>query len=135
MVKLRIGKEEIVYNDKDLQEMSIAQLKQLKRDLNDNIENVSVKKSRYIAENNEPKGSKEYFKVISKYKTVIACLKHAMNEVNSYMIEKQEDDFKNREHWLWSFYVNSKHILDSEMFDKLISVTDERTGYHVAIGE
>ena len=135
MVKLRIGKEEILYTDKDLQEMSIGQLKQLKRDLNDNIENVSAKKARYIAENNEPRGSKEFFNVISKYKTVVARLKHAMNEVTCYINEKNDDDFKNREHWLWSFYVNAKHSLDSEVFENIVADTDSRTGYHTVIGE
>ena len=63
MIKLRIGKEEVVYSDDDLSIMTRDQLKQLKQDLQCNMEEVSAKRARYQAENNE--AYKRMIKVIS----------------------------------------------------------------------
>ena len=60
MIKLRIGRSEIIYSDEDLMNMSRVQLKQLKQDLQCNIEEVSAKKAKYQAENSEEYNSKEY---------------------------------------------------------------------------
>lgn len=87
LIKLRIGREEIVYSDDDLSTMTRNQLKQLKQDLQCNMEEVSAKKARYQAENNEEYNSKEYFKQIAKYKTVMANLKRAIAKVNTYEID------------------------------------------------
>ena len=135
MIKLRIGKEEIVYSDDDLSSMSREQLKQLKQDLQCNMEDVSAKKTRYQAENNEDYNSKEYFKQIAKYKTVMVNLKKAIAKVNVYENEVKDNELKDREHWLWSFYVNVKHTLDKNEFNKFVKMTDEKLGYNVKIGE
>ena len=135
MIKLRIGREEIVYSDDDLSVMTRDQLKQLKQDLQCNMEEVSAKRARYQAENNEAYNSKEYFKRIAKYKTVMANLKRAIAEVNTYEIDVKENDLKEREHWLWSFYVNVKHNIDKNEFEKLVNMTDDKAKYHIAIGE
>lgn len=135
MIKLRIDREEIVYSDDDLSTMTRNQLKQLKQDLQCNMEEVSAKKARYQAENNEEYNSKEYFKQIAKYKTVIANLKRAIAKVNVYETELKENTLKDKEHWLWSFYVNVKHNIDKNEFEKLVKMTDEDTKYHVEIGE
>lgn len=135
MIKLRIGREEIVYSDDDLSTMTRNQLKQLKQDLQCNMEEVSAKKARYQAENNEEYNSKEYFKQIAKYKTVIANLKRAIAKVNVYETELKENTLKDKEHWLWSFYVNVKHNIDKNEFEKLVKMTDECVKHHVEIGE
>lgn len=135
MIKLRIGREEIVYSDDDLSTMTRNQLKQLKQDLQCNMEEVSAKKARYQAENNEEYNSKEYFKQIAKYKTVIANLKRAIAKVNVYETELKENTLKDKEHWLWSFYVNVKHNIDKNEFEKLVKMTDEYVKYHIEIGE
>lgn len=79
LIKLRIGKEEIVYSDDDLSAMTRNQLKQLKQDLQCNM--------------------------------------------------------KDREHWLWSFYINVKHNIDKSEFEKFVKMTDENIKYHIEIGE
>lgn len=135
MIKLRIGREEIVYSDDDLSTMTRNQLKQLKQDLQCNMEEVSAKKARYQAENNEEYNSKEYFKQIAKYKTVIANLKRAIAKVNVYETELKENTLKDKEHWLWSFYVNVKHNINKNEFEKLVKMTDEYVKYHIEIGE
>ena len=135
LIKLRIGKEEVVYSDDDLSVMTRDQLKQLKQDLQCNMEEVSAKKARYQAENNEEYNSKEYFKQIAKYKTVMANLKRAIAKVNTYEIDVKENDLKDREHWLWSFYINVKHSIDENEFNKFVKMTDEDVKYHVEIGE
>ena len=135
LIKLRIGREEIVYSDDDLSTMTRNQLKQLKQDLQCNMEEVSAKKARYQAENNEEYNSKEYFKQIAKYKTVIANLKRAIAKVNVYETELKENTLKDKEHWLWSFYVNVKHNIDKNEFEKLVKMTDECVKHHVEIGE
>ena len=135
MIKLRIGREEIVYSDDDLSTMTRNQLKQLKQDLQCNMEEVSAKKARYQAENNEEYNSKEYFKQIAKYKTIMANLKRAIAKVNVYETELKENTLKDKEHWLWSFYVNVKHNIDKNEFEKLVKMTDEYVKYHIEIGE
>lgn len=135
LIKLRIDREEIVYSDDDLSTMTRNQLKQLKQDLQCNMEEVSAKKARYQAENNEEYNSKEYFKQIAKYKTVIANLKRAIAKVNVYETELKENTLKDKEHWLWSFYVNVKHNIDKNEFEKLVKMTDEYVKYHIEIGE
>ena len=135
LIKLRIGREEIVYSDDDLSTMTRNQLKQLKQDLQCNMEEVSAKKARYQAENNEEYNSKEYFKQIAKYKTVMANLIRAIAKVNVYETELKENTLKDKEHWLWSFYVNVKHNIDKNEFEKLVKMTDEDAKYHVEIGE
>ena len=135
LIKLRIGREEIVYSDDDLSTMTRNQLKQLKQDLQCNMEEVSAKKARYQAENNEEYNSKEYFKQIAKYKTVMANLKRAIAKVNTYEIDVKENELKDREHWLWSFYINVKHGIDENEFNKFVKMTDEYVKYHIEIGE
>lgn len=135
LIKLRIGKEEIVYSDDDLSVMTRGQLKQLKQDLQCNMEEVSAKRARYQAENNEKYNSKEYFTQIAKYKTVMANLKRAIAKVNTYEIDVKENELKDREHWLWSFYVNVKHNIDKNEFEKFVKMTDEDVKYHIKIGE
>ena len=135
LIKLRIGKEEIVYSDDDLSVMTRDQLKQLKQDLQCNMEEVSAKKARYQAENKEEYNSKEYLKQIAKYKTVMANLKRAIAKVNTYEIDIKENNLKDREHWLWSFYINVKHNIDKSEFEKFVKITDENVKYHIEIGE
>ena len=135
LVKLRIGRKEIVYSDDDLSAMTRSQLKQLKQDLQCNMEEVSAMKAKYQAENDEEYNSKEYFKRIAKYKTVMASLKRAIAKVNVYETELKENALKDKEHWLWSFYVNVKHNIDKNEFEKLVNMTDDKAKYHIAIGE
>ena len=135
LIKLRIGREEIVYSDDDLSVMTRDQLKQLKQDLQCNMEEVSAKKARYQAENNEEYNSKEYFTQIAKYKTVMANLKRAIAKVNVYETELKENILRDRERWLWSFYVNVKHNIDKNEFEKFVKMTDENVKYHIEIGE
>lgn len=135
MIKLRIGKEEIVYSDDDLSTMSKVQLKQLKQDLQCNIEEVSAKKTKYQAENNEEYNSKEYFKQIAKYKTVIANLKRAIAKVNAYENCTKENELKDREHWLWCFYAIAKKNLDEDKFSNFVKLTDKKANFSVEIGE
>ena len=35
-------------------------------------------------------------------------------------IDVKENDLKDREHWLWSFYVNVKHNIDKNEFEKFV---------------
>ena len=135
LVKLRIGRKEIVYSDDDLSTMTRSQLKQLKQDLQCNMEEVSAMKAKYQAENDEEYNSKEYFKRIAKYKTVMASLKCAIAKVNVYETELKENALKDKEHWLWSFYVNVKHNIHKNEFEKLVNMTDDKAKYHIAIGE
>ena len=135
MIKLRIGKEEIIYSDEDLSAMSKNQLKQLKQDLQCNMEEVSAKRARYQAENNEKYNSKEYFKQIAKYKTVMVNLKKAIAKVNVYENDIKEDESNNQNHWLWLFYINIKHNFNKNEFEKFVKMTDEMAEYHVEIGE
>ena len=85
--------------------------------------------------NNEKYNSKEYFTQIAKYKTVMANLKRAIAKVNTYEIDVKENELKDREHWLWSFYVNVKHNIDKNEFEKFVKMTDEDVKYHIEIGE
>ena len=135
MVKVRIGREEIVYSDEDLSEMTREQLKQLKQDLQCNIEEVSAKRARYQAENDEEYNSKNYFKQIAKYKTAMACLRRSLAKVNMYDRNEKESDQKEKEHWLWRFYIEAKSELDEKDFKKLVELTDESVKYHAEIGE
>jgi hypothetical protein len=135
LIKLRIGKEEIVYSDDDLSTMSKVQLKQLKQDLQCNIEEVSVKKAKYQAENNEEYNSKEYFKQIAKYKTVIANLKRAIAKVNAYENYIKENELKDREHWLWCFYMVTRKNLDEDKFNNFVKLTNEKAKFNMEISE
>lgn len=135
MIKLRIGKEEIIYSDDDLMMMNKSQLKQLKQDLQCNIEDVSAKKTRYQAENNESYNSKEYFKRIAKYKTAISAIKHSIAKVSLYFNNLKEDTFEKNEQWLWQFYISAKNILNFDEFKNIVSMVDEKTKYHIEIGE
>ena len=135
LIKLRIGKEEIVYSDDDLSIMAKDQLKQLKQDLQCNMEEVSAKRARYEAENIENRKSKEYLTQIAKYKTVMSALKKAIAKVNAYEIDVKENDLKKREHWLWSFYISVKHEVNKDEFEKFVKMADERVEYHEEIGE
>lgn len=135
MIKVRIGKEELIYSDEDLMLMNLAQLKQLKQDLQCNLEDVSAKKAKYQAENDEEYNSKEYFKHIAKFKGVMVALKHAIAKVNVYSTNLKEEIYKDREHWLWEFYISAKNILKSEEFENLVKMADEKAKYHVEIGE
>ena len=62
-------------------------------------------------------------------------LKKAIAKVNVYENEVKENELKDREHWLWSFYINVKHTLDKNEFNKFVKMTDEKLGYNVKIGE
>jgi hypothetical protein len=135
LIKLRIGKEEIVYSDDDLSTMSKVQLKQLKQDLQCNIEEVSAKKTKYQAENNEEYNSKEYFKQIAKYKGVIANLKRAIAKVSAYENYTKENEAKDREHWLWCFYTIAKKNIDEIKFNDFIKMTNEKAKFSMEIGE
>lgn len=135
MIKLRIGKEEIVYSDEDLSMMTKEQLKQLKQDLQCNMEEVSVKRSRYKAENNEEYNSKNYYKQIAKYKTVMASLRRAIAKVNLYENDVKENDLKKREHWLWLFYITVKRDIDENTFNEFVKNADEKAKYHIDFGE
>lgn len=135
MIKLRIGRSEIIYSNEDLMNMNRVQLKQLKQDLQCNIEEVSAKKAKYQAENDEEYNSKEYFKQIAKYKTVIVNLKRAIAKVNAYENFTKENELKDREHWLWCFYTVAKKNLDEDKFSNFVKFTDEKANFSMEIGE
>ncbi|MBQ3670405.1 MAG: hypothetical protein II921_02875 [Treponema sp.] len=52
-VKVRYGKELVTCSEEELSEMTASQLKALKNALQNNIEQVSLKKSEYINTNTE----------------------------------------------------------------------------------
>jgi len=135
MIKVMIDKELILYSDEDLASMTKGQLKQLKQDLQCNMEEVSAKKAKYNAENTEAMNSKEYFKRIAKYKTVMANLKRAIAKVNVYEKDADESELKHQEHWLWCFYTIVKNSMTEKAFKELIEETDEKAKYHCTIGE
>ena len=135
MIKVRIGKDELIYSDEDLMSMNLTQLKQLKQDLQCNMEDVSAKKAKYQAENNEEYNSKEYFKHIAKFKGVMVALKHAIAKVNVYCNNLKEETHDNREHWLWTFYISAKNKMECDEFKSLVKMTDEKVKYHIEIGE
>ena len=135
MVKVRIGRDEIVYSDEDLQKMNRMQLKQLKQDLQCNMEDVSAKKTMYKANNNEEKGSSEYYKQMAIYKMVIEKIKKSIAKVNVYEKSLCEEEKEDREHWLWMFYRNVKNKLNEDEFKDLIKLTDENVGYNINFGE
>lgn len=135
MVKVKIGKEEIIYSNEDLISMTKSQLEQLNQDLQCNMEEVSAKRARYMAENNEEYGSKEYYKKIAKYKAVMACIKKSIAKVSAYKRNLKEDGLKKTEHWLWCFYTSVKHNSKNKDFEKYLNLTNEKAGYSIDIGE
>ena len=135
MIKLKIGKEEIIYSDDDLASMTRKELKQLKQDLQCNIEDVSSKRSRYQATNNDAYNSKEYYTRLAKYKCAIVSLRKSIAKVSLYERELIENDSHDREHWLWAFYTTVKHNADEKTFEEYVKLADEKSKYHVEIGE
>ena len=135
MVKVRIDGKDFEYSDEDLSKMNTEQLKQLKRDLQDNVQQVSMRKARYNAENEEEWNSKEYFKQINKYKGVLSALNSSIAKVSRYERQAINESYKSQEHWLWNFYRITRDSINERKFKKFVEETDEKCGYHVEVKE
>ena len=134
-VKYKNDNKDISYTEEELKSFSKSKLKQINRELQSNIELVSSRRADYINTNNDGKNSKEYFSKMANYKRVIAILKNQIMFINGLIGELDEDDLKKREHWLWNFYINTKSCIRKGKFEKIVKCTDERSKYHVEIGE
>ena len=135
MVKVRIDGKDFEYSDEDLSNMSIEQLKQLKRDLQVNVQQVSVKKAKYNAENEEEWNSKEYLKQINKFKGIIFALNSSIAKVSKYEKSAVSELYRNQEHWLWNFYKIVKNSVGEKKFRRFVEETDEKSNYHVEVKE
>ena len=71
VIRFKSGDDEVRYTAEELRNMSREELKQIKRELQSNIEIVSSKRADYLNYNNDGKNSKEYFNKMAKYKKVI----------------------------------------------------------------
>lgn len=134
-IKYRNDKNDVSYTEEDLKSFSRVELKQIKREIQSNIEMVSARRADYVNNNSDGRNSKEYFKKMNNYKYVIAKLKNEIMYLNKLMNDAQEKESNEREHWLWCFYMNVKNSTRKGKFAKYIKVTDEFAKYHVEIGE
>lgn len=132
-MKIRIKKNGnfVTYTTQDLNSMDKKELKLLKQEIQGNIESVSWKRSNYNATNSEDLNSKEYYKQMSKYKKTFVILKSYMCFVNEILKNKENDEFEEREHWLWCFYDEASKKLKKKHFDELVKNADERVKYHI----
>ena len=135
MVKVRIDGKDFEYSDEDLSNMSIEQLKQLKRDLQVNVQQVSVKKAKYNAENEEEWNSKEYLKQINKFKGIIFALNSSIAKVSKYEKSAVSELSRNQEHRQWNFYKIVKNSVGEKKFRRFVEETDEKSNYHVEVKE
>ena len=133
-IKVKYGKEVVTYTDKELSELSKQQLKQLKADLQNNIEEISAKKSKYINENTEERNSSAYWRKINSYKSATVFCRKAISYVNTFVADAQDDNKSNTEHWLWCYYQESKKLLTTDCIDNIESMADEKAGFHCAFG-
>lgn len=134
-IKFKKNGNLVSYTEAELVLMTREELKNLKRELQANIEEVSAKRATYNATNKEEFNSKEYHSKIAGYKTVVANLKKAIAYISSIMEQSRENELSKREHWLWSFYKEVKNHSWKGKFNKFIKLADERAKYHVEIGE
>ena len=134
-IKFKRGKDYVIYTEEELSNLSKEQIKVLKGELQSNIEMISAKRAKYNAENDDGYGSKEYFAKIAQYKGVCARLRNCINYLNKIQKDKDKDELKEREHWLWCFYHNVKDSVNKKTFEKIINLTDEKAKFHVEIGD
>lgn len=130
-VKIRTKDGEVIYTPKELQNMNKGELKQLKRELQSNIEEVASKRADYNLNNQEKYNSKKYCEKINSYKKVIAILKSQIAYINKFVEKAKRDELQENEQWLYNFYINTKNSIRKNKFEKLIKMTDECTEYHI----
>ena len=136
-VKFKTKDGEVIYTPKELQIMSKGELKQIKRELQNNIDEVGLKRADYNLKNQEKYGSKKYLEKINSYKKVITILKSQIVYVNKFIEKCKRDEVQENEHWLYNFYMTTKKSIRKGKFNKIVKLTDECTQYHVdfEIGE
>lgn len=127
--------KEEVYTKEKLEQMSIQELKNLKARIQNIIEEVALKRSKYTNDNQEERNSHEYWKKINNYKTVIMINRNYLNyiktfEPNAPNVPVQTRERKDVEHWLYCFYQESKILLSEETIKMLEDNADDKAGYH-----
>jgi len=126
---------EEVYTKEKLEQMSIQELRTLKARIQRVIEEVALKKSIYMNENNEEYNSHEYWKKINNYKTVMTINKSYLAyiktfEPNAPNVPVLTRERKDVEHWLYCFYQESKVLLSEETVKMIEANADDKAGYH-----
>lgn len=134
-IKFKRDGKSVVYTEEKLYELSRENLKEIKSEIQSNIEQVSSKKEHYKLNNDDEYNSKEYLSKMAQYKSIVVKLKSYIAYINYILSSKHESEMKQREHWLWCFYMNVKNSTRKGKLNKLIKITDERAKYHIEIGE
>lgn len=134
-VKVRYGKEVVEYSDAELSRMTTQQLKQLKSDLQANIEMISAKRMMYRNTNTEEKNSPVYWEAMARYKGALAMLRRAITHVNSFMAgAPKPEESQDIEHWLYNYYQQSKTLLSPETVERIKDLASEKAGFYIEIG-
>lgn len=124
--------QEEVYTEEQIKAMNKAELKNLKQKCNAAMGEISLKRSRYINDNNEDRNSHTFYKKLNTYKTVIAIYQRAVMYLSELENQKEPSrEQKDNEHWLWCYYQESLVMLSKETTDMLKELADERNGFHI----
>lgn len=134
-IKFRIHEKNVVYTDEELELLPRSELKQIVRDIQLNIDEVSMRRTNYNMHNGEKYNSKEYLKKTLMYKQIIINLKKQIEFVNKIIERNKRDELHDMEHWLYNFYINTKKSVRKGKLKKLIKLTDDTTKYHINFGE
>lgn len=133
-IKFKRNGKFVTYKENVLRSLSREKLKSIKGEIQSNIEYVSAKRTEFEA-NADDENTKDYYMTISNFKQITARLRGYITYLNSILNDIQESDLKEREHWLWCFYMTVKNSSNKRKFNKIINATDEWAKYHVEIGE
>ena len=124
--------QEEVYTEEQIKAMNKAELKSLKSKCQATMADISLKRSRYINDNNEERNSHAFYKKLNGYKTIIGIYQRAIFYLNDIENKKEPTpECKDREHWLWCYYQESLKMLAPETVDMIKELADERAEFHI----
>lgn len=133
-VILNKGKDdEVRYHEEDIKKMNRTEIKQLKAQLQVNLEEVAMRKTRYQCNNNEAKNSDEYWRRMTSYKQSMNIIRREivyLSGIEKLAEVKPEPEQEREQHWLWCFYQETIDKVNKRTLAKLTEMADARAGYH-----
>lgn len=125
---------EVIILESDILNMDKPSLKVLKMKCQNAINEVSVKRDIFRTDNMLDKNSKEYWRKMFVYKSIITKYTKAIAWLNSLEVNaKPPKQHEDREHWLWCYYQESMKVLTDEMAEQIKEMADSRAKFHCEI--
>lgn len=126
-------KEEVIL-ESDILNMDKPSLKVLKMKCQSAITEVSVKRDVFRTENELDSNSKDYWRKMFVYKSIITKYTKAIAWIQSIETNaKPPKQHEDREHWLWCYYQESMKVLTDDMVNQIKEMADTRAKFHAEI--